>query len=274
MATTLLIMPVERLVFFVSDHTGVTAEIVGRGLLSQFPGERFSSVGLPFLDSPDKVRAAAERVRAAGEVSGARPLVFATLTEPAARALLATSGALVMDLYAHFLGMLEVELGRSAEPVLGQSHGVRDEHAYHARIDAVNFALAADDGVGTDRYARAELILIGVSRSGKTPTALYLAMQRGLFVANDPLTEEDLASVYLPPRLAKHREKLRALTLAPERLAAIRAQRRPGSIYADIATCRRELASAELMFRAERIPVIDATARSVEEIAALLRMET
>lgn len=263
-------MPAAREVFFVSDHTGVSAEIIGRGLLSQFPGETFAAVTLPFLDSADKVRAACARIRAAS-ATGLRPLVFATLTDAAARAALADSGACVLDVYARFLGQLEAELGRHAEPRLGQTHGMRDAHAYHARIDAVNFALAADDGLGIDRYARAELILVGVSRSGKTPVSLYLAMQHGLFVANDPLTVEDLGGARLPQRLTAHRAKLRALTLAPERLAAIRAQRRPGSAYASADTCRRELAAAEAMFQAEAIPVIDTTARSVEEIAALLR---
>jgi len=139
-------------------------------------------------------------------------------------------------------------------------------------MDAVNFALAADDGLATERYGQADLILLGVSRSGKTPTALYLAMHYGLRVANYPLTPENFERPGLPPQLKAHRAKLRGLVLAPERLAQIRAERRPGSRYAAPETCRGELRASEDLMRAEGIPIIDTTRRSVEEIAALLKL--
>jgi regulator of PEP synthase PpsR (kinase-PPPase family) len=260
-----------RPAYFVSDHTGITAEIIGKSLLSQFPGEAFATTSLPFVDTPEKVTECVERIRLAWKESTLRPLVFSTMTDAGARAMLEGSGALIMDVYGHFLGLLMGELGRPAVPMRGQSHSMTDSSAYHDRIDAVNFALAADDGLSTDKYERAELILIGVSRSGKTPTSLYMAMQYGLKVANYPLTPDDFERPALPAWLLSNLAKLRGLTLAPQRLAQIRAERRPNSVYAALETCRSEIATAEAMMRSAGIPILDSTARSIEEIAALLR---
>lgn len=261
-----------RPVFIVSDHTGITAEIIGKSLLSQFPGEAFATESLPFVDSLDKAEDAANRIRDAWKVSNLKPLVFSTMTDAAARSVLEASGALVMDVYGHFLAMMIGELGRPAVPVKGQSHSASDAGAYHGRIDAVNFSLAADDGLSTQKYEQADLILVGVSRSGKTPTSLYMAMQYGLKVANYPLTPENFEQPGLPDVLLPYRQKLRGLTLRPERLAQIRAERRPNSHYAALATCREELEMAERMLREAGVPVLDSSTRSVEEIAALLRL--
>lgn len=264
-------MTPERPVFFVSDHTGITAEIIGKSLLSQFPEEAFASVSLPFVDTLEKANFAAQQIRDAWRDSSLKPLVFSTLTDPRARAALDACGALVMDIYGHFLGMMVGEIGYPPEPLRGRFHGMADPGSYHSRIEAVNFTLAADDGLAVDKYDRAELILVGVSRSGKTPTSLYMAMQYGLRVANYPLTPDNFEQPGLPATLRAHRDKLRGLTLAPERLAQIRAERRPDSPYAALQTCRWELAQAEQMMHAENIPVVDTTHRSIEEIAALLR---
>lgn len=260
-----------RPVFIISDHTGITAEIIGKSLLSQFPGEAFAPTSLPFVDTQEKVQDAVARIRDAWARSSRKPLVFSTMTDAGARAVLESSGALVMDVYGHFLGMMMGELGRPAVPVKGQSHSTADAGAYHSRIDAVNFALAADDGLATSKYEAADLILVGVSRSGKTPTSLYMAMQYGLKAANYPLTPENFEKPDLPDSLQPYVHKLRGLTLSPERLAGIRSERRPNSNYASIETCRRELQAAETMMRAAGIPILDSTSRSIEEIAALLR---
>lgn len=265
-------MPPARPVFLVSDHTGITAEIVGKSLLSQFPDVEFTYTSLPFVDSTEKAAQAAARIRETWASGGLRPLVFSTLTDAQARELLLSSGALVLDIYGHFAGALERELGRAATPLRGRLHGIDDHTGYHARIDALNYTLATDDGLNTDKYALADLILLGVSRSGKTPAALYLAMQFGLRVANYPLTAETFAQLGLPACLRPYRARLRGLTLAPERLAQIRSERRPNSRYASLETCRAELAQALDLMRAEAIPVIDTTRRSVEEIAALLNL--
>ncbi|MDP2788068.1 MAG: pyruvate, water dikinase regulatory protein [Pseudomonadota bacterium] len=269
-------MTPARPVYFISDHTGITAEIIGKSLLSQFPGEAFAPVSLPFVDTLEKANHAAQQVRDDWALANIKPLVFSTLTDPAARAALDACGALVMDIYGHFLSMLAGEIGYPPQPLRGRSHGMSDANAYRTRIDAVNFALAADDGLGPEKYQRADLILVGVSRSGKTPTSLYMAMQYGLCVANYPLTPESFdASIGSPPGLPKslqpYRAKLRGLTLEPERLAQIRSERRPNSPYAALETCRQEVKQAELLMRSEGIPIVDSSHRSVEEISALIK---
>ena len=264
-------MSATRPVFYVSDHTGITAEVVGKSLLSRFSGHAFAVTSLPFTDDMAKVEHAVQAIDAATRKHGRRALVISTLTDSHLRQRLAQSDCLLLDIFSLFLAQLEDELGQSATPILGQAHGVNDKGLYRARIEAVNYALAADDGLGVDRYEQADLILVGVSRCGKTPTSLYMSMQYGLKVANDPLTPEDLAMNELPVRFGKHQGKLRGLTLSPERLAQIREERRPGSPYASLNNCRQELQSAERMLRARHIPTIDSSQRSVEEIAALLK---
>ncbi|MEW5769879.1 MAG: pyruvate, water dikinase regulatory protein [Pseudomonadota bacterium] len=264
-------MTPARPVFFISDHTGITAEVIGKSLLSQFPGQHFHLINIPFIDSLEKTEAAVRQIEAAWQQGGVRPIVFSTLTDPAARAIFQDCKALVMDIYGQFLGMMVGELGIQPLPKRGRAHGMKDFGTYHSRIDAVNFTLDADDGLSMGKYAAADLILVGVSRSGKTPTSLYMAMQYGLRVANYPLTPEDFEQPGLPARLVPHLDKLWGLTLTPERLAQIRAERRPNSPYAAIETCRAELREAETRMRAAGIPVVDSTHRSVEEIAALIK---
>jgi len=264
-------MTPARPVFFVSDHTGITAEIIGKSLLSQFPDEAFAPTSLPFVDNLEKANIAAQQIREAWKNTSLKPFVYSTLTDPGARAALAACGALVMDIYGHFQGMMVGEIGYLPEPLRGRSHGMGDRSDYYLRINAVNFALAADDGLSIEKYQRADAILVGVSRSGKTPTSLYMAMQYGLNVANYPLTPENFEQPGLPKSLLPYLSKLRGLTLAPERLAQIRSERRPNSPYSSLDTCRRELNLATKMMRDARIPVVDSSARSVEEIAALIK---
>jgi regulator of PEP synthase PpsR (kinase-PPPase family) len=253
-----------RVVYCVSDHTGVTVEAVARSVLSQFPGFEFSRIALPFVDSVEKARDAAARIAA---TPGA--LVFSTLTDPAARAALRAAGAPVFDVFERLAPAVEAALGRAAVPDPGHTHGMAPD--YEARMDAVNFSLAADDGLQPQRLAQAGLVIAGVSRVGKTPTALYLALQYGLAVANYPLTPDDLARDRLPDCLLDALPRLRGLTLAPERLAAIREARYPGSRYASLEQCRAELAAASALFARHGVAVFDTTRMSVEEIAARLR---
>jgi len=253
-----------RLVFCVSDHTGVTVEAVAKSVLSQFPALEFSLIALPFIDSPEKARAAAARIAATPDA-----LVFSTLTDSASRAVLRESGASLFDVFDLIAPAVETALGQVATPSGGRTHGMA--HNYESRMDAVNFSLALDDGLQPQRLDQANLILVGVSRVGKTPTALYLALQYGLFAANYPLTPDDLAHHSLPGVLLAHLPRLRALTLSAERLAAIRQARYPGSRYASLAQCREELTAAESLFRKHALPVLDTTRMSVEEIAARLR---
>jgi regulator of PEP synthase PpsR (kinase-PPPase family) len=256
-----------RTVFFVSDRTGITAEILGRTLLSQFPGIELRQRRLPFVDTPVKARAARAEIEAASRRDGLPAIVFSTLIDEEIRAIISTADALHLDLFEGFIRRLEAELGMVSSHTLGLAHGVADELAYQRRMEAVNFTLAHDDGAATPDYANADVILVGVSRSGKTPTCLYLALQYGVFAANYPLTAEDLERQRLPGVLAPYRAKLYGLTISPERLARIRQERRPASRYAAFETCRREVQAAEALFREAHIPFLDTTAMSVEEIA-------
>ena len=256
----------SRTVFFVSDQTGVTAETMGHSLLTQFEGQDFRGVTLPFVSSVDKAEEALRRIDAAARDDGVRPIVFGTIVQDEVRAVLLRSNGLFLDFFGAFVGSLERELSQQSSHRAGRAHGMADSTAYATRIDATNYALANDDGSNRD-YAAADVILVGVSRSGKTPTCLYLAMQYGIYAANYPLTDEDLESARLPPALQPHKARLFGLTIAPSRLQQIRAERRPGSRYASMPQVQFELRSAETMFQRNGLPVLDTTQCSIEEIS-------
>jgi regulator of PEP synthase PpsR (kinase-PPPase family) len=260
-------MKPQRTVFFVSDRTGITAEIVGRTLLTQFPGIEFHRRTLPFVDTVEKAREAVRIINEAARLENQRPLVLSTLIEDDVRAAVAGCDGLCLDLFAGFIGRLETELGMESSHALGLSHGMGDDLAYQKRIDAINYALAHDDGAATANYPHADIILVGVSRVGKTPTSLYLAMQYGIHAANYPLTPEDFGRGGLPEALQPHRDRLFGLTITPERLSRIRSERKPDSRYAALENCREEVLRAEKLLHREKIPLIDTSAMSIEEIA-------
>jgi [pyruvate, water dikinase]-phosphate phosphotransferase / [pyruvate, water dikinase] kinase len=264
----------ERGVFFISDRTGITVETLGGSILAQFAGVAFRKSTLRFIDTPERARAAAALIeRTAGEL-GSRPIVLTTIIDPAVRAELARGGGLVLDLVDAFIAPLEVELGRPAAQAVGVTHGALDTGRYTLRMDAVNFALATDDGLNAVDYDRAELIVLGVSRSGKTPTCLYLALTYGIYAANYPLTEDDFERAQLPATLAGRRARLFGLSIDPRRLREIREERRPGSPYASLKQCQREVRRAEALYRAAGVPWIDTTRMSVEEIATTILQGT
>ena len=260
-------MDAVRPVFYVSDGTGITAETIGHSLLTQFSGFRFQTDRLPFVDTPDRAREAAIRIRAAGDAAGTRPIVVTSCVDISLTALVAESGALMLDVFAPFIEPLERELGETRQQRVGQAHGIVDFETYHRRINAMNYALTHDDGISMN-YDEADLILVGVSRAGKTPTCVYLALHYGVKEANYPLTDGDLESDRLPPLLKQWRRKLFGLTIDPERLQQIRQERRPDSRYARLETCRREVQVAEAMFALERIPTLSTTHTSIEEISS------
>jgi len=258
----------RRTVFFVSDQTGVTAETMGHSLLTQFDGLEFRQVTLPFIATPDKAEEAVRKINSTGAADGLRPIVFSTLVNDQLRNVVKRSNGLFLDFFDAFLGPLEGELHVKSSERAGRAHGIADQLVYTTRIDATNFALAADDGAITADYHRADVILIGVSRSGKTPTCIYMAMQYGVFAANYPFTEDDFESKHLPSMVRPFTAKLFGLTIAPVRLQQIRNERRPGSRYASITQCEFEVRSAENMFHRHGIETIDATECSIEEIAS------
>jgi len=256
-----------RPVFYVSDGTGITAETIGHSLLTQFEGERFRAERIAFVDTPARAREVAAQIRAAGAAAGLRPIVVSSCVDSEANAELAHSGALLLDVFAPFIQPLEAELGQARQRHVGKAHGMVDFERYHQRINAINFALSHDDGMSIN-YDHAEVILVAVSRAGKTPTCIYLAMHHGVRAANYPLTEEDLEHDQIPPRLRVHRDKLFGLTIDPARLQQIRQERRAGSRYASADVCKREVSAAERLFRAARIPMLSTTHTSIEEISS------
>ncbi|MEA5669378.1 pyruvate, water dikinase regulatory protein [Stenotrophomonas sp. MH1] len=260
-------MSAIRPVFYVSDGTGITAETVGHSLLTQFTGFSFVTDRMSFVDDVDKAHDAAARIRAAGERYQVRPIVVSSCVDSSLGLILEESGALVLDVFKPFIGPLEQELNATRHSKVGQAHGMVDFDTYHRRINAMNFALSHDDGIAVN-YDEADVVLVAVSRAGKTPTCIYLAMHYGIRAANYPLTEEDLEQDRLPARLRPYRNKLFGLTIDPERLQQIRQERRPNSRYASAEVCKREVSAAEAMFRMERIPTLSTTHTSIEEISS------
>ena len=259
---------VERAVFFISDQTGVTAETLGHSLITQFTGQQFRQVTLPFIDTDDKAHAAVRTIDEAAQQDALRPIVFSTMVQPDLREIVRTSVGLYLDLFDEFLDPLASELGEQPNYAPGRAHGVSDIDAYMRRIEATNFALANDDGGISRNYDVADVILVGVSRSGKTPTCLYLALQYGVFAANYPITDEELESGTLPDFLIEQKHKLFGLTITPERLQQIRKERRPMGRYASAQQVRFELREAEKIFRRYGIPHVNTTTFSIEEISS------
>jgi regulator of PEP synthase PpsR (kinase-PPPase family) len=258
----------RRTVFFVSDQTGVTAETMGHSLLTQFDGLEFRPVTLPFISTLDKAAEAARRIDLVAVQDGVRPIVFSTLVQDDLRDVVKRSNGLFLDFFDAFLGPLESELAVRSSHASGRAHSMADMTAYTMRINATNFALANDDGAGARDYDRADVVLVGVSRSGKTPTCLYLALQYGVFAANFPLTEDELEADNLPATLRTHQRKLFGLTIKPDRLQQIRNERRPDSRYASPQQVQYEVRAAEALFDRAGIPFLDTTECSIEEISS------
>jgi regulator of PEP synthase PpsR (kinase-PPPase family) len=264
-------MPNRRTVFFVSDRTGITAEMLGNSLLTQFEDFQFVRQTIPFVDSPEKVAAVIEQVNATTDAEGRQPIVFSSVVDEVASATIRRDArALTLDLFQIFIAPLEAELAARSSHTAGRSHGIANSHEYFARMEAINFAQAHDDGAATRDLPKAQVILVGVSRCGKTPTSLYLALQFGIRAANFPLTPDDFAAHALPKSVLPHRDRLFGLTINPERLHQIREERRPGSRYASVDSCRAEVRHAFELMQREGVPILDTTAMSIEEIATTI----
>ncbi|MFL1453307.1 pyruvate, water dikinase regulatory protein [Marinobacter sp. GN3S48] len=264
----------KRTAFFISDGTGLTAEALGNSLLAQFEKIDFERVTVPYIDDADKARDMVKRINQASKADQSRPLVFDTIVNSDIRDIISTADGFMVDIFGTFLSPLEQELQSSSSYSVGKSHSINNEGNYERRIAAVNFALDNDDGARTRYYDEADLILVGASRSGKTPTCLYLALQYGVKAANYPITEEDLNDQQMPGVLRPHKEKIFGLTIEPERLATIRNERRPNSRYSSLKQCMHEIEEIELMYRRERVPYLNTTAYSVEEISTRIMVAT
>ncbi|WP_061535375.1 pyruvate, water dikinase regulatory protein [Collimonas arenae] len=261
--------PANRTVFFVSDGTGITAETFGHSVLTQFE-LRFKQVRLPFIDTLDKAYDATRKINEAYAADGKLPIVFSTLVKADLSKVIQHAKAMHMDLIQTFVEPLEKELGVKSTHTIGRSHNTANTDEYKNRIEAINFSLAHDDGQSHKNLADADVILVGVSRSGKTPTSLYLAMQFGVKAANYPLIPEDFERDKLPSGLLPFKQKIFGLTIAPDRLSEIRNERRPGSKYAALTNCRYEVNEAEKIMRREGIRWMSSTTKSIEEIAATI----
>ncbi|MEL6446862.1 MAG: pyruvate, water dikinase regulatory protein [Pseudomonadota bacterium] len=259
---------VQRTVFFISDQTGVTAETLGHSLLTQFPDLEFRRVTVPFVDNEARAHDLKAKIDAAAERDEERPIVFSSLVHGPLREIIRTADGLYLDIFDALVGALETELSTKASYAAGRAHGMSDTETYMKRIEATNFALANDDGGMTRDYEQADVILLGVSRSGKTPTCLYLALQYGIFAANFPLTDDEFESGKLPDKLMTNRKKLFGLTITPRRLQQIRRERRSAGKYASAQQVNFELRTAERLFQKFRIPYVDTTEFSIEEIAS------
>jgi len=266
-------MSQRRTVFFVSDGTGITAQILGHSLLTQFEGVDFNQVTLPFVDSAERAEECLARIEAESASGNGQPIVFSTLVNQDVRQIVRRAKALFLDFFETFIDPLEAGLGVKSSHTIGRSHSAMDKKEYQQRIEAINFAMAHDDGASHRELGQADLILIGVSRSGKTTTSLYLALQFGVRAANYPLIPEDFHRMKLPEALRTHKGRLYGLTIAPERLHEIRQERRPDSRYADLDNCRYEVEEAENLMRREGIRSINTTSKSIEEIATTILRE-
>ncbi|WP_317202380.1 pyruvate, water dikinase regulatory protein [Janthinobacterium sp.] len=261
-----------RTVFFVSDGTGITAETFGHSVLTQFE-LRFRQIRLPFIDTVDKAHDAARKINEAFAVDGQRPIIFSTLVKADLSAVIRKSSGMHMDLIQTFVAPLEQELGVKSTHTIGRSHNIVDSEEYKNRIEAINYSLAHDDGQSHKNLASADVILVGVSRSGKTPTSLYLAMQYGIKAANYPLIPDDFERDKLPSALYEFKAKIFGLSITAERLSEIRNERRAGSKYAAIENCRYEVNEAEKMMKREGIRWLSSTTKSIEEISTTILQE-
>ncbi|TAK91998.1 MAG: kinase/pyrophosphorylase [Burkholderiaceae bacterium] len=263
----------DRTAFFISDGTGITAETFGHSVLAQFDTIKIRQIRIPFIDSIEKADDAIRRINDHGLTEGKRPIIFSTLVNPEINLHMRQANGLFLDLFQTFVDPLEQELETQSNHSIGRSHNISDVENYNRRIEAINFSLAHDDGQTDKDLQRADVILVGVSRSGKTPTSLYLAMQYGIKAANYPLIPEDFERSRLPEVLYAHKEKIFGLTIAAGRLSEIRNERRPGSKYASPENCRYEVNEAETLMRCEGIRWLSTTTKSIEEISTTILQE-
>lgn len=258
----------SRPVFFVSNSTGITVETLGRSLLYQFPSTQFESHSLRFIDSIEKANDAVNLINEFSTKTDLRPIILSTLVKPELRDILSSAQGLHLDVFDRFITPIEEEIGCEAKFGMGRVHGIGDDEYYSERIDAVNYSLKTDDGVGANEYSQADVILIGASRTGKTPTSLYLAMHYGLKAANYPIVDEELDLHSVPMPLLDHKDKLFGLLVTPERLHNIRTKRRADSKYSSLPQCQYEIRQTGTLFQQQNIPYFDVSSMSIEEVSS------
>jgi hypothetical protein len=262
----------QRTVFFISDGTAITTETLGHSLLTQFPNVEFRQERIPFVSDSGKAGDAVLKINAACKTDGAAAIVILSIVDKETRQIISNSDAITLDLFADFIDTLEQALGVKRQATVGQVHSVANLKRYEERMEATNYALSHDDGISLS-YDHADLILVGISRSGKTPTCLYMGLHFGVKAANYPLTESDLEKQRLPAFLSRHKKKIVGLMIDADRLAQIRETRRPSSRYASLKNCHWEVDAAESLLRAEGTPIFHTTHSSIEEIASRVLLQ-
>jgi [pyruvate, water dikinase]-phosphate phosphotransferase / [pyruvate, water dikinase] kinase len=261
-----------RTAFYISDGTAITAEVFGHALLTLFPAQ-FEHITIPFVETPEMAEQVKLRIDDRYKTTGQRPLIFQTFVDDTLRQIINSSNGVCYDFLNAFVEPIQREIGVAPVPKTHRTHSIH-EQTYDFRIDAVNFALANDDGSNLKNFDQADIILVGVSRSGKTPTSLYLALQYGIKAANYPFVEEDMEQLSLPDVLERNKSKLFGLTITAQRLSQIREQRRANSRYASLRQCQLELAEVERLYNREQIPFLNSTHLSIEEISAKIIAST
>jgi [pyruvate, water dikinase]-phosphate phosphotransferase / [pyruvate, water dikinase] kinase len=256
-------------VFFLSDSTGITAETMGNALLIQFPDLRFERRLIPFISTIDEARRVVKVLdtAAAGPVT---PLAFSTAAVEEVRHELSHTKCPLIDFFDLHMERVESILGTKGIRVAARLHGMGDVKRYNTRMAAVEYAIEHDDGQSMRALDKADVILIAPSRCGKTPTTMYLALQHGIFVANYPLVDEDFETAELPRPVRGLRDRCFGMLTTPARLSQVRHERRPNSRYASLAQCTYELRQAEAMYRNHRLPVINSSTKSVEEMSTVI----
>ena len=256
-------------VFFLSDSTGITAETMGNALLIQFPDLRFERRLIPIISTIDEARRVVKVLdtAAAGPVT---PLAFSTAAVEEVRHELSHTKCPLIDFFDLHMERVESILGTKGIRVAARLHGMGDVKRYNARMAAVEYAIEHDDGQSMRALDKADVILIAPSRCGKTPTTMYLALQHGIFVANYPLVDEDFETAELPRPVRGLRDRCFGMLTTPARLSQVRHERRPNSRYASLEQCTYELRQAEAMYRNHRLPVINSSTKSVEEMSTVI----
>ncbi|ABG40264.1 protein of unknown function DUF299 [Paraglaciecola sp. T6c] len=262
-----------RTAYYISDGTAITSEVFGHALLSLFTIE-FEHITVPFVETEEQAKQVVKKISESFQDDGQRPLVFYTIVNTEVRKIISKSVGINYNFLDQFVAPLEIVLGVPSKPEKHRTHSIH-EKTYDIRIEAVNYALANDDGSNLQEYDEADIILVGVSRSGKTPTSLYLALQYGIKAANYPFTEEDMGDILkMPPALKRYKDKMFGLTIEAQRLHQIRSERRANSRYASLQQCRMELREVENLYRKEKIPFLNSTRYSIEEISAKILATT
>ena len=256
-------------VFFLSDSTGISAETMGNALLIQFPEMHFERRLIPFIVTAAEARRVVAVLDAAAD-GPVTPIAFTTAATDEIRHILHTTRCPMIDFFELHMSRVEEVFGVTAKRHVAKLHGVGDIQRYNSRMAAIEYSIEHDDGQSIRALDRADVVLVAPSRCGKTPTTMYLALQHGLFVANYPLVEEDLDAAELPRPVRALRERCIGILADAKRLSEVRQARRPNSRYASIEQCRYELRQAEAMYHTNRIPVINSTTRSVEEMSTLI----